>query len=300
MIRSEKREIVTRSEIRTNDARFQLTGTAVAYNTLSANDTPFAGWREQIAPGAFRKTLAGATGELGPADVRALWSHNKDLVLGRQKNSTLLLKDAPTGLQYVLQLDPTSQFHRDCFASVKRGDVDALSFGFICNSDQQNQSTRIRTVTDAELFEISFVSWPAYPVGTSAEARSKQGDASLQERIAILRRSAQIIKTEILRQRKEMQSRDFMSAEDFASLGEHMRLAHELCEAACAMSGTVRDVMDAGDCEDEFDPDGVDGYRCFRDSHQKAHAALDEACTRCAETRLDHMAAAKVLGRARK
>ncbi len=137
-------------------------------------------------------------------------------------------------------------------------------------------------------------------VVASAEIRAgrtsatSSAPATVSEAIALLRRATQLSAKGIL----ATQSRD-MSAEDFASLGGHMMLAHELCEAACSMSATVRDMLDSEDFDDDLNQNslGKSAYRAFRDSHKKAHQALEEACVRCATNRLDHTEAAKALGK---
>ena len=45
----------------------------------------FDGWVETIAPGAFARTLAGG------GDVKALWNHDSNIVLGSTSNHTLTL-----------------------------------------------------------------------------------------------------------------------------------------------------------------------------------------------------------------
>ena len=62
-----------------------LEGYFVVYNT------PYELWpgaTESVAPGAFSESLNG--------DVRALFNHNQDIVLGRTTNGTLELRDDAT------------------------------------------------------------------------------------------------------------------------------------------------------------------------------------------------------------
>jgi len=251
----------SRAEIRADEMKFQLTGVAVAYNTLSATGVPYSGWREQVAPGAFQGTLSQPD-----SDVKALWSHDNSKVLGRQKNGTLQLTDTPSGLQYTVQLDRNSQIHRDCFAAVKRSDVDALSFGFLCDDDDLDDTRKIRTVKAARLLEISFVAFPAYPEGTSAEARTAARIAEthgLKEAEWYLRTAAQRLAAQY---EKALRAVGFGGDQtDFASLTSK---ASTLCELACQLSKRAYD-------EDEDEPDPDDGYR---NAHRLANAHLDLAC----------------------
>jgi len=264
----EVRKLVSRAEIRADEAKFQLVGTAVAYNTLSANNVPYPGWNEKIAPGAFRGTLSAAN-----ADVKALWSHDESKILGRQKNSTLQLTDTPTGLRYVLQLDKTSQMHKDCFASVQRRDIDALSFSFSCTGEDEDRQAKVRTVTNATLYEISFVAFPAYDKGTSAEARAAAVNQphGVSEAVATLRKAAQSVIREVAGD---------MGISDFAS---HLSHSHEAAELACARAQRSWDAMD-----DDEDVDPED--KMLRSHVSMALAGVRLACEHFAQARLWHAA----------
>ncbi|HKN76408.1 MAG TPA: HK97 family phage prohead protease [Candidatus Acidoferrum sp.] len=279
----EKRSIAALAEIRANESKFQLTGRAVAYNTPSADNVPAPGWREVVAPGAFRKTLSASD-----CDIRALWGHDTTKPLGRQKNGTLKIMDSASGLDYVLQLDKTSQFHQDCFASVKRGDVDAMSFMFVPVEQDFDEAAHIRTVTAATIHEISFVTFPAYDKGTSAEARARAAakkapittSKGLLESIAILRKAAQIA------------ARSFAQAlalEPGAGTGGYTGFAsqsaacHELAEYCHSQMCQADDALR---CEDDDYDAGDEGD--YRSAWRKAMAHSKLHCDSIAEARLLH------------
>lgn len=154
------------------DSTFELAGTAVAYNTLSGD---VGGFRERFLPGAFTRVL-----QTKP-DVKALLNHDANIVLGRTTSGTLVLSDSPQGLNFVVRLDPNQQSHRDLHAAVKRQDISQCSFAFRPEDngddfddavDEVGQRFIRRTVKAAKLFDISIVTYPAYPQGTSVHARS--------------------------------------------------------------------------------------------------------------------------------
>lgn len=130
------------------------------------------GFREIVRPGAFKKTL-------GEADVRGLVNHDPNYVLGRTKSGTLSLKEDIHGLRMTLE-PPDTQYARDLMASMKRGDVDQMSFGFTTVRDewlyQNNEETGkeeiVRTLIEVKLFDVSIVTFPAYPQ-TTAQVRSR-------------------------------------------------------------------------------------------------------------------------------
>jgi uncharacterized protein len=139
----------------------KITGYAAVFNELSEN---LGGFREQIAPGAFAKTIQ-------TADVRALWNHDPNFVLGRNKSGTLQLAEDERGLRIEI-IPPDAQWAKDLIASMKRGDVDQMSFGFRTIEDEWETrgGENIRTLKEVELFDVSIVTYPAYPQ-TEAQAR---------------------------------------------------------------------------------------------------------------------------------
>jgi hypothetical protein len=125
-------------------------------------------FREQIAPGAFEATLA-------EDDVRALWNHDSAYVLGRTKAGTLTLGEDERGL-WVEITPPASSLAQSFVESVKRGDVSQMSFGFSVIEDEwdiDDQEQLIRTLKKVKLYEVSPVTFPAYPE-TEIAARSAE------------------------------------------------------------------------------------------------------------------------------
>ncbi len=138
------------------DGRSKIVGYAAVFNQLSE---PLAGrFREQIRPGAFKRSIKNG-------DVRALWNHDPNYVLGRTKSGTLRLEEDDRGLK--IEIDPPdTQWARDLMVSIQRGDVDQMSFGFRVLKDEwdrREDGTIIRTLIDVELFDVSPVTFPAYP-----------------------------------------------------------------------------------------------------------------------------------------
>lgn len=176
-----------------------ISGHAAVFNEESED---LGGFVERIAPGAFTNTLT-------RADVRALWNHNADYPLGRMKSGTLTLAEDERGLAFEIQV-PDTQYGRDLVVSMKRGDVDQMSFAFATIKDnwEQVDGRVVRTLLEVELYDVSPVTYPAYPQ-TSAAVRSKlesftaggqaadreAGEqAAAQARIRNRRRKLQILK----------------------------------------------------------------------------------------------------------
>lgn len=128
-------------------------------------------FREQIAPGAFRKTI-------GEADVRALVNHDPNYVLGRNRAGTLTMREDKHGLAVEIE-PPDAQWARDLMVSMKRGDISQMSFGFRPVKWVEDPSGRALDVTlqEVRLFDVSVVTFPAYP---QTEAWARSAMASLE------------------------------------------------------------------------------------------------------------------------
>jgi len=154
---------IFKTEIRAaKDEKPQIEGYAAVFNT----ETDLGYVRESIAPGAFKRAIA------EKQDVRCLFNHEPDHVLGRTKSGTLALDEDAKGLHFLCDL-PDTQMGKDVREMIKRGDVDQCSFGFIVRDEEitYDDDFAKRVIKDADLFDVSPVTFPAYPT-TSVEARS--------------------------------------------------------------------------------------------------------------------------------
>lgn len=144
------------------DGRPKLVGHAAIFNTLSVN---LGFYREKIAPGAFTKTIK-------EADIRALWNHDPNYVLGRTKSGTLKLAEDDKGLAIEI-IPPDTQWARDLMETIRRGDVDQMSFGFraIKEDWEGDINELVRVLKEVELLDVSPVTFPAYPA-TDIQVRS--------------------------------------------------------------------------------------------------------------------------------
>ena len=124
---------------------------------------------ERVERSAFKRTLKESP------DVRALWNHRTDAIIGRAPN-TLSLTEDERGLKVSVNLVDTT-LNRDLLTQVRNGIVDAMSFGFrvIKDSWRKDKAEEYdhRTLEDVELYEVSPVVWPAYP-DTSIAVRSQE------------------------------------------------------------------------------------------------------------------------------
>ena len=157
-----KGEALSKIETRVNNTKFDVrevgegmrfSGYAAVFNSPS-EPLPFT---EQIAPGAFRKSLRARN------DIKFLWNHDTGEILGSTRAGTLTLKEDNYGLRVEGMLPNTSR-GRDVAELLRRGDVDAMSFGFSVpqGGDSWSADGTQRTLNSVRLHEISLVAFPAY------------------------------------------------------------------------------------------------------------------------------------------
>lgn len=150
-----------------NGQRPVIRGYAAVFEKLSQD---LGGFREQIVRGAFREAIQ-------QDDVRALIDHLSHLILGRNTAGTLRLSEDAHGL--AVEIDPPdTQYARDLVVSMKRGDITQMSFGFSVRPGGQDWAKDdagqyIRTLKRLRLFDVSPVTYPAYPQ-TSVAVRELQ------------------------------------------------------------------------------------------------------------------------------
>ena len=145
-------------------------GVAVGYgsvfNSVSEN---LGGFREIIAPGAFDDVLGD--------DVRALINHDSNLILGRTTSKTLRLSVDEVGLRYEVDL-PNTSYANDLAVVMERGDVSQSSFGFQVDKDSWSEDEEGRIIRTVEkvsrLYDVSPVTFPAYPEATAAKRSLEQ------------------------------------------------------------------------------------------------------------------------------
>jgi HK97 family phage prohead protease len=141
-----------------------LTGYAAVFDKLSEE---MWGFREKIDAGAFKETIK-------DDDIRFLFNHSADFVLGRNKAGTLELEEDKQGLAFKNTM-PETTWARDLRESIRRGDINQCSFQFDVLEDSWHEDKKKETVTrtlhKVRLYDVSIVTFPAYPQ-TSVDLRA--------------------------------------------------------------------------------------------------------------------------------
>ena len=172
-MKTERRMIqmpVAKIEVRKDDDGKQTIKGYAAVFYDGSEGTEYKLWRgmkERIAPGAFDDVLA--------ADVRALFNHDVNFVLGRTAAGTAKIFVDSRGLGFEIT-PPASR--ADVIEALERGDVTGSSFTFSVygeggkTSYTEEGEYEIRTIEKVSaLLDVSPVTFPAYE-GTDAYIRS--------------------------------------------------------------------------------------------------------------------------------
>ncbi len=132
-----------------------IVGHAAVFHSLSLD---LGGFREKIMPGAFAESISAD-------DIVALFNHDVNHVLGRNRAQTLRLQEDTRGLAFEIDV-PDTQVARDLVTLIERGDVRGNSFRFVTIADQWERGDGepdTRTLLKVRLQDISPVTFPAYP-----------------------------------------------------------------------------------------------------------------------------------------
>ena len=183
----------------TDDGRPDICGYAAVFDSPSVDLGDF---REVVRPNAF--------GDLDGRDIRALVNHDPALVIGRSSNEvdTLLIRKDTIGLAVKIR-PPDNSAGRDIVESIKRKDIDGMSFGFRTLDDNwwtDRDGTPMRALNKVDLIEVSVCSFPAYPA-TQVGLRNRD----YRDTIAVMRRRLEQVKgkagpraTKTMRRRLEL------------------------------------------------------------------------------------------------
>lgn len=159
-------------------------------------------WKEVVRPGAFQRAIA------AKQDVRSLFNHDANFVLGRSVAGTLALSEDKTGL-YSETTPPDTQTIRDLvLAPIERGDVSGMSFAFkvfrgdgsrkveekgdvviittpgerITIRRDGDREIEERELLDLDLYDVSPVTYPAYTdTDVSLRCRIEAREAEIRD-----------------------------------------------------------------------------------------------------------------------
>jgi HK97 family phage prohead protease len=160
----ESRVTAGKVELRDGPNGPMFVGYAFRYGVISEN---LGGFHERVRPGAATKTVQ-------EQDLRALFNHEPNNLLGRMGAHTLRVGDDGSGLGY--QIDqPNTSLGRDLAVLIARGDVYGSSFTFIPVGGARGQvwtktetGRPLRELREIKMRDVGPVTFPAYPLNDVA------------------------------------------------------------------------------------------------------------------------------------
>lgn len=156
-------------EIRINesDSETCIEGHAAVFDSWSETLGGIFPFKEKVRKGAFAESI-------GRDDIRALFNHDPNYVLGRNRAGTLELVEDDVGLR-VRITPPDTSWARDITTSIRRGDISQMSIGFVVEDDEWSSKDGIdtRELKKVRLFDVSPVTFPAY-TATDVGVRAMQ------------------------------------------------------------------------------------------------------------------------------
>ncbi|WP_306118136.1 MULTISPECIES: HK97 family phage prohead protease [unclassified Roseitalea] len=111
--------------------------------------------REAVVPGAFARSLA----QKGAAGIRMLFQHNPDEPIGHW----IEIAEDARGLKVRGRINTAVARGREVLALMRAGGLDGLSIGFRTVRGKTDPATGIRRIIEADLWEISIVTFPMLP-----------------------------------------------------------------------------------------------------------------------------------------
>lgn len=171
----EVRSITTEIRLEELEAgKARIRGYAAVFNSpsqiLVAGGKEFV---ETIKPGAFSRALA-------EADVRGLFNHDANLLLGRRLAGTMQLTEDSRGLAYVID-PPANSVGQNVIEWLRRGDVTGSSFSFSVVADRwakDDTGRQVRELMDVHLYDVGPVTFPAYLEASAAYRSLEQHEAA--------------------------------------------------------------------------------------------------------------------------
>lgn len=188
-------EVALRADGDGGEERFR--GYAAVFNSRTSIGNPLRwGFYEEIAPGAFSKTLS-------EGDARMLIDHDSYYVVSRVSAGSLTLSQDGRGLAVDSVLDESLSYVSDLKSNIRNGNITGMSFGFyVIKDDWSTESVdtstgdtvevEVRRILEARLLEVSAVTFPAYEdteaeLASVASALVQRGDEGAIEKRAAFR-----------------------------------------------------------------------------------------------------------------
>ena len=159
-------EMIARAE--TTEEFIRIQGYGSVFNK------PYEVWgiKEVVEAGAFEKTLR------ENPDIRGMFNHSPDFLLGRTKSGTMDVEEDAKGLRYEIRADAKDPQAISVARKITRKDVDGSSIAFFVHRDEWERDKDgrplKRILKEIELIETGPVTMPASPATSAKVKRSAE------------------------------------------------------------------------------------------------------------------------------
>ncbi len=146
-----------RLKLREEGGKRYITGHAAVFYD-GTEKTEYRLWRdlvERVDKHAFDRAIK------EKQDVRVLFNHDTNTVLGRTKAKTASIWTDEIGLAYEAEI-PDTQAAKDLVVLLERGDITGASFSFSARSTRYEEDYSVTTLLDVDIFDVGPVVFPAY------------------------------------------------------------------------------------------------------------------------------------------
>ena len=153
----------------------------------------------------------GALDNCDLSDISLLINHNFDMLplaryrQGKESTISIDLNDECLGFESTL--DPSNPRSAEALSSIRRGDIQKMSFGFLLSiedttcchwiENRNDKPTLVITHID-KVFDISIVTWPAYDDTSVSMKRSKEIESEEFDVFENYRNNLDLLKLKIL------------------------------------------------------------------------------------------------------
>lgn len=202
------------------------TGAFSGYGSVFGN---IDGGSDIVAPGAFTKSLsnAAAVGRM-PA---MLWQHNSDEPIGVWQD----MKQDDRGLFVEGKLALKTQRGAEAYELLQLKALNGMSIGYATREDAYDSKTGVRTIKEADLWEVSLVTFPMNDEARVSAVKSIDALAGMTDVERYLRDACGVSRAEaraLIAKVKSLSSRDASNDEDFAALVASIKAATATLNAA--------------------------------------------------------------------